>query len=336
MTLLFSPSVPSWATHIIHDLATFKRWPVPVERFAPFSLPEDAYFEYAFRDAEGNYRADPLNEEAHNPWYDFARSVFGPAYQPGRYNFHRQAGEPQGTLVRGRLRSRYLGQRRRWLVYTPRGLKSSQAAPCVYVHDGLGFLYYGQLPQVLDAMLADRVVEPARLVLIPPERREQEYPHNEVYQRFVLEELVPQVESEGGAVCNGRRILLGASLGGLVSMLLAWKRPEWFDTVITLSGAFLTAPESPQEHHDGREWLREQVLALPHVPALRYILYCGGLEWLTQANRHVAAALAARGATHTYLERPAGHNWVNWRDGLGEVLRMALSEDGAGGRKPRK
>ncbi|PIE75421.1 enterobactin esterase, partial [bacterium DOLJORAL78_65_58] len=47
---------PDWATHLLSDLTDWEKAPVPVERVRPFDLPEDAYFEYAWRDADGNKR----------------------------------------------------------------------------------------------------------------------------------------------------------------------------------------------------------------------------------------------------------------------------------------
>ena len=49
------------------------------------------------------------------------------------------------------------------------------------------------------------------------------------------------------------------------------------------------------------------------------------LEWLLPSNERVAAALRDAGADVTFLTRNAGHNWVNWRNGLAAALRTVLA-----------
>jgi len=58
---------------------------------------------------------------------------------------------------------------------------------------------------------------------------------------------------------------------------------------------------------------------------LSWYLDCGSMEWLAESNRNLAAALEARGAPVKLTFRNAGHNWVNWRNGIAEGLRFALA-----------
>lgn len=117
---------------------------------------------------------------------------------------------------------------------------------------------------------------------------------------------------------------MGASLGGLVSAVLAWEHPELFGTVVAQSGAFLGTPEGPDHYRSEASWLLERVRAEAPKP-IRWHLDCGTLEWLLEVNRELAAALDDKGYEVQYRERPAGHNWVNWRNGLAAALRFALS-----------
>jgi len=59
---------------------------------------------------------------------------------------------------------------------------------------------------------------------------------------------------------------------------------------------------------------------------LRWHLDCGQLEWLLASNERLAAALAEKGAIVRLVTRPAGHNWVNWRNGLAQGLCFALGD----------
>ena len=312
---------PAWATHLLSDLGDWNREPLPVAEMAPFELPDDAYFEYAYRDAAGEKRPDPDNDEAaQNPWWPFARRLLGPDYRPeplaalgGR--------RPAGRLLRTEIDSTVLGQRRRLLIYSPPGTLHS-ALPHVLFQDGKAFFGWGKAPQVLDGLLAAGEVQPAHLIFVSPIERTREYAFNSDYRRFLVEEVVPFAASQ--APCNGQRIAWGASLGGLLSALLAWQHPLVFQTVITQSGAFQYAPDQDlSDPYSGPEWMRDQIAAAVWRP-LRWYLDCGTLEWLIASNRNLAGTLAERGYEHRLVTRNAGHNWTNWRNGLAGAFRFAL------------
>ena len=57
---------PPWATHLISDLDDWLRAPRPVTEIVPVTLPDDAYFEYAWLDARGEKRPDPDNPNPPN------------------------------------------------------------------------------------------------------------------------------------------------------------------------------------------------------------------------------------------------------------------------------
>ena len=62
----------------------------------------------------------------------------------------------------------------------------------------------------------------------------------------MIEEVLPLVEANHRS--SGERLLLGASLGGLVSATLALLEPDLFSAVIAQSGAFLGTPELPEPY----------------------------------------------------------------------------------------
>jgi enterochelin esterase-like enzyme len=312
---------PDWATHLLSDLTDWQRAPLPVAELAPFDLPDDAYFEYAYRDADGRERPDPDNDEpSRNPWWPYARPLAGPDYRPGPYADLADA-RPRGRIVRTAVASAQLGERRPVLVYSPAGYADA-ALPQVVFQDGKAYYGWGRVPQVFDRLLAAGEVEPAHLVFVPPLQRTREYAFNDAYVAFLVDELLPEVSRR--ARCDGRRVAWGASLGGLLSARLAWLHPLVFQTVVTQSGAFLYEPgQDLTDTWGGGEWLLAEVRAGVWRP-LRWHLFCGTLEWLIHSNRRLAAALSDKGYDVELSERNAGHNWVNWRDGLAGGLRFAL------------
>jgi enterochelin esterase family protein len=175
---------------------------------------------------------------------------------------------------------------------------------------------------VLDRLLEHEECGPAHLVFVPPGQRTAEYAFNPSYRQFLLDELLPAVEAR--VKCDGRRVAWGASLGGLLSAHLAWERPDLFQMVVTQSGAYLFSPDMDLNNpFAGGQWLRDKVLN-EELPTLEWHLDCGTLEWLLASNENLVAALREKGGKVEFNTRSAGHNWINWRNGLADGLRFAL------------
>ena len=312
---------PAWATHLLSDRTDWQRAPLPVEQITPLDLPDDAYFEYAFTDADGERRPDPENSRPRlNPWWDFASNIAGPDYRPDPWLA--PAGvRPKGRVLRMEVPSAALNQNRHLLIYSPAGMAEDEL-PLILFQDGKAYYGWGGVPQVLDRLMAAGECGPAHLVFVPPSERTVEYAFNPVYVRFLLEEMLPAVEAR--VRCDGRRTAWGASLGGLLSAQLAWDHSDLFQKVVVQSGAFLFSPDMDRVNpFAGGEAFRSRVLAEEPSP-LQWHLDCGTLEWLLGSNERVVAALESRGSSVRLIKRSAGHNWINWRNGLADGLRFAL------------
>lgn len=326
-------AAPAWATHLLSDLTDWQREPLPVARLRPFELPDDAYFEYAWLDTDGQRREDPANANPRlNPWWPYACHVAGPRYRPDPDADAAGALAPLGRTVRLEVESRILGQARRALAYTPAGC-GDRALPAILFQDGKAYHGWGRAPQVLDRLVARGEVPPAHLLFVPPVERTAEYFFNEAYRRFLLEEFLPA--AAGRLAIAGPLVAWGASLGGLLSAQLAWEAPGTFRAVVAQSGAFLFSPDMvPGDPFHGGEAFLDVVVASPQ-PHVALHLECGTLEWLLASNRRLAAALVAGGHRARLVERAAGHNWVNWRNGLADGFRFALGKGpGAPGAGP--
>ena len=315
-------AIPDWATHVVSDLTDMERSPYKVDstKVAKFSLdlPDDVYFEYAFIDEAGKMRPDPENDtKATNPWYPGISAVFGPAYVPDSYA--KPSVQAQGRVRRERVHSAALGQTRRVTLYTPSGF-DDERLPTVYVQDGTAYYRIARLADVLETLLKEGKVRPAHLVFIEPVDRTAEYRYNLAYRSFVSDELVAFVDTE--LATTPERVALGASLGGLVSATLAVERPDLFGTVVAQSGAFLGSPAEPDFYRGTTSWVLDRLKT--GALDLRWYTDVGTLEWLTDVNRRVHDALLRRGVEHAFETRNAGHNWTNWRNGLGRAMTFAL------------
>ena len=276
--------IPEWATHIVSDLTDMDRDPhrVSREKVSSFSLilPDDVYFEYAFLDAEGTMKADPANEvRGKSIWYPEVSAVYGPEYEADPYTDVEDV--EAGETKRERIESDILGQTRRLSLYTPKGYEG-ETLPVIYIQDGVAFYRFAKVHLTLEKMIADELIRPAHLVFIEPIGRAAEYGYNEHYRRFVFEEVIPLVEETLNT--TDERVAMGASLGALVSTLLAWDKPDVFGTVVAFSGAYLGTPESKDFYWDKDSWFL-RALKGEKVKPIRFYNDVGTLEWLTDVNQ---------------------------------------------------
>lgn len=317
-------AVPPWAVALLSDLTDMGRAPVPVdaerEPRLSFELPDDAYFEYAFRDDQGRIRPDPNSAlRSRNLWYGEVSAATGPAYEADALADPPQA-EPRPRVDRLHLQSDLLGEKRRVTVTAPAGTGDTPL-PLVLAQDGVAFHRTGRVSDVLAALVARRTARPALVAYVEPIDRFKEYAFDPSYRGFITEELLPELRQRHP--WNGELIAMGASLGGLFSATLAIERPDLVDTVVTLSGAFLGTPEDSDYYASSASWVADALEAHP-VGVRRWYAECGTFEWLLDVNRRVHDALSRADVKTGYVERNAGHNWTNWRNGMASALRFAL------------
>ncbi|RDI95624.1 esterase family protein [Meiothermus sp. QL-1] len=301
---------PPKARYLVGDFTDWEKRPIPLPGPITLEFPPGAYIEYAFLDEQKEPFPDPDNpHRAQNPWWSYPRAIELPGFDP--------TPPPNPTrpveVQRHRLHSKAFGALRRYYVYNP----PEPARATLYVHDGVAYYRTAKLAEVAQALLELGQIHPIRIVFLEPEDRRSEYWFNPRYETFVLEEAVPAVEAAYGP--TPEKALLGASLGGLVSAWLAWRHPGVFPKLATQS-ACLTASPAGGDSYTDPEWLTQQYQQSPTLP-LRFYCETGQLEWLLAPNRRFAAMLADKGYPHLYTERPSGHNWMTWRQGLAPALR---------------
>ena len=278
---------PEGAAYLIGDFTDWDDKLQPLKGAVTLEFPRGVYVEYAYFDANKQPIADPANPvRPKHPWHDFDRAVTLP------YNDFKESPRPhtfRGHVYDHRMYSQTFGGQRTYYVYEP----NLPPVATLYVQDGEG--YYEKLcfHEVVEALLEREEIQPVRLVMIEPQDREKEYWFNERYESFLLGEILPEVDQRYGA--TEERGLWGASLGGMVSAWLAWRNPQVFTKVGSQSGCFTADPQGGDEYHDP--------------------------EWLLAPNRRFAAMLVDKGYPHDYQERPGGHNWATWEQGLEPGLK---------------
>ncbi len=311
----FTP--PKDAAYLVGDFTDWSEAPVSFDNPITIEFPEGAYIEYANLGVNKQPLDDPTNSQRpRNPWHSYDYSITLP------HNCFQTPPRPQrisGTIHEHTIESRVFEQRRIYYVYEPHSFPTAT----LYVHDGEAFHRKLRFHEVAEALVEQKLIEPVRLVMIEPQDRMKDYWFNQMYEEFLIEEILPEVDHHYGSTTE--RGLWGASMGGAVSAWLAWRNPHLFTRVGSQSGCFTAHPEGGDEYHDP-EWFTEQFAATSRLP-VRFSLQTGQIEWLLAPNRRFAAVLMDKGYRHYYEEYPGGHSWATWEQGLAPGLKYLFGNE---------
>ncbi len=186
-----------------------------------------------------------------------AKSESKPARHP---DAEPKAGVPEGKVIEMPVwkSSVFAGTERQWWVYVPAQYKNDGSAGLMIFQDGHDYQSrkgaWG-VPTVLDNLLAAGEIPPLVAVFINPgheparprqnawsaSNRSLEYDGlGDNYARFLLEEILPEVEKQWPVSKDPElRGLCGASSGGICSFTAAWERPDQFRRVLSTIGSFV-------------------------------------------------------------------------------------------------
>lgn len=305
------------APHFISDLHGWEENPQPMSQVEKgvwaisFDLPPNAYLEYAFYDpATGKRFPDPLNRKSvYNGVGGYNHYFYMPEAHPTLW-----AKLPPGGL-RGRITYHRLpaqrvtvSRERRVVLYHP---PVDESLPLLVVYDGLDYLRRGKLAVIVDNLIAARRIRPLAIAFLQNggTARMVEYGQAEPTLAFVM----GQVLSLAGRELNllnyekrpGTHGVMGASMGGLMSVFTALKLPEVFGKAISQAGAFELW---------GHETTTMQMVRYFPKPDVRLWLDCGAMDFLLAPNRKMAALLSEKGYDFTYRESGGAHNYATWRN----------------------
>ncbi len=139
----------------------------------------------------------------------------------------------------------FSGTRRDWWVYVPAQYKPESPAAVMVFQDGASYREY--VPTVFDNLIAAGDMPVTVGVFIQPglfeggrSNRSFEYDTlSDQYVRFLLEEILPEVEKSTRLRQDAAsRAIVGASSGGICAFTAAWERPDAFGKVVSWIGSF--------------------------------------------------------------------------------------------------
>src|SRR5262249_28260586 len=149
----------------------------------------------------------------------------------------------RGAVAQHAFRSAILGNERSVWVYTPPGY-TPDGEPCglLLLFDGAGYKGTVPAPTILDNLLAEGEIPPLVAVLVDnpdPQARSRELPCHPPLVDCLAEELLPWLEQHYHITADpARRIVGGASYGGLAAAFVGFERPDLFGNVLAQSGSF--------------------------------------------------------------------------------------------------
>jgi len=158
----------------------------------------------------------------------------------------------------------YDGMKSDYWYYAAPGVEPNVPAPLMVWEDGQG-LIGGDLSRlrlftVTENLVAQKLIPPMVHVLIAPgfspegkAMRSIEYDTvSDRYDRFLLEEVLPEVEKVYKLRPDGySRAIAGESSGGICSLNAAWFMPEKFSRVHSAIGSYTSIQWHPEEKLDG-------------------------------------------------------------------------------------
>ncbi|MFO1142762.1 MAG: alpha/beta hydrolase-fold protein [Amaricoccus sp.] len=287
-------------------------------------------FEYKLAVGRGGHEelvVDPRNpQRAGDPFGEnsVARTL---GYERPEWSLPR--GAPAGRIERIEVASAAFGEVRDVGVYLPAGYDPERAYPLVVVHDGGDFVTFADLPVVLDNLIDGGEIPAVIAALIQTRDRLGEYSGSREHAVFLARELLPQLAARWRlAEAPGERVLLGASLGAVASLVTAFRYPGVFGGLVLKSGSFildegkLRRRPHPVFHRIAR--VMRALRRAPPLPPTRAFVSTGELEGLADENRALASFLRERGVDVLFKSAWDGHHWHNWRDQLRDGLRWVL------------
>jgi len=218
----------------------------------------------------------------------------------------------------------FAGTKRDWWVYVPAQYRPENPAAVMVFQDGAGPKDY--VPTVFDNLIAKGDIPVMVGIFINPgtradagSNRSFEYDTlSDQYARFLLEEILPEVEKTVKLRHDAAsRAISGASSGGICSFTVAWERPNEFSKVLSWIGSFTNIAAGKTLREGGHNYEAMVRKTFPRKP-IRVFLQDGENDldnangnW-PLANQTLAKSLAYAGYDYKF---EYGHGFHSNRHG---------------------
>jgi enterochelin esterase-like enzyme len=188
--------------------------------------------------------------------------------------------------------------------------------PLLVVLDGPEYQKQMRLLPLLRRLVERGEIRPHRVALVTPDDRMETYSASAVYARSLAAAL-DDVAGRG----RGRRVGVGASLGGLALLHAHRAQPQAFSGLFLQSGSYFTRQSDAQEARFGRFTRVDRFVGSVlggrrserQVPTT---ITCALDEENYANNAAIARALAEQGYPVDFHAERGGHDWPTWKRAL--------------------
>jgi gluconolactonase len=255
----------------------------------------------------------------------------------------KQPGVPEGKLTKHEFASSKIfpGTTRNYWVYVPVQYKPDSPAALMVFQDGEGVVNptgSWRVPQVFDNLIHKGEIPVTIGVfihhgMVPALSADQQNRYNRSYEydglsdryvRFVLEELLPEVEKQFNITKDPNlRAIGGSSSGGIAAFTAAWHRPDAFRRVLSFIGSYVNL-------RGGDVWAN--LVRKSESKPLRIFLQDGsndndiysGSWW--QANQMLHASLVWAGYDTKFVTGEGAHNMQQGGTIMPDALRWLWAD----------
>ena len=283
------------------------------------SLPRDAYIEYAFHDpvSQKNF-LDPLNRKSVNNGTGGRNNFFYmPETMPSPFAM-RRADISGGALTSHVVETKWLRDDYEREIYLYRPPVNDQV-PLLIAYDGQDYLQRGKLAVIVDNLIAEKRIQPMAIAFLPSTSRWRslEYACSDGTLLWLDQIILPLVRENLNLLDikkhPGAYGVLGASLGGTMSLYTGLRMPDVFGKVISQSGAFMI---------ESRDFAVVDLVKHQHSRDINIWMDVGQLDILLEDNRQMKKLLDEMEYIATYQEFSGGHNHTAWRNDVWRGLEM--------------
>lgn len=255
----------------------------------------------------------------------------------------RHDGVPKGVVTKYIWRSTLLeGTIREYYLYVPAQYNPDKAAALMVFQDGQAYVSETgdfRVPIVFDNLIHKKDMPVTIGLFINPGHRSAELPKNpfdannrsieydslnDIYVRFLIEELIPEINKTYNITTNPQmRAISGLSSGGICAFTAAWERPDYFTKVMSHFGSFTNI-------RGGHNY--EAIIRKTPKKNIKVYLQDGSSDlnnehgnwWL--ANQQMASSLAYKLYDYIFVTGTGAHNGKHGGSVLPEALKWLWSD----------
>lgn len=258
----------------------------------------------------------------------------------------RQEGVPKGTITEHVWKSQiFEGTIRRYWVYVPAQYKAESPAALMVFQDG--HAYVGEQGRFRAPIVMDNLIHKGEMpvtigIFIDPGHKKEQLPEapgwkptpenrsfeydtlSDQYARFLLEEIIPEVQKSYKISDDpNQHAICGISSGGICAFTVAWERPDNFRKVLSHVGSFTNI----RGGHNYEAMIRKT----PSKP-IRVYLQDGSGDLDNEhgnwplANQSMAASLKFKGYDYQFIYGTGAHNDIHGSAVLPDAMRWLWRE----------